>query len=143
MGFEIVLLLFSAAALLFSIISIIRGRQTKTWPSSTGRITSTSLRKSYDNEGDPDGFYPEIHFTYSVEGETYDNSFRKPKISHRRKAEEYLRQFIAGDQISFFYNPAKPTDITDKQGIRLTAVMSLIISVLIFLYSALKLIKVI
>jgi len=138
MSFEIVLLLFGAVGLLLSIISIIRGNRTKEWPSTTGNITSTSLRDSYDSDGDPDGFYPVIHFSYTIDGETYQNTFQKSRLPTKRRAFAFLGQFPTGAPITLFFNPQKPSDITDKRGVRLTAIATMIISFFVCVYSTLK-----
>ena len=64
-------LIAGAWAFLFSLRDIRRGRASKSWPTTTGKITFSGIKKVSDSEGT--FYFPDISYEYSVDGVTYYN----------------------------------------------------------------------
>ena len=128
-------LIAGAWAFLFSLRDIRRGRASKSWPTTTGKITFSGIKKVSDSEGT--FYFPDISYEYSVDGVTYlsdaihfgpARGFAFPS-SARKRASKYT----VGMPVTVYYNPEDPNIAVLEPGIRTSSFIFLGLGALSFI----------
>lgn len=105
------------------ISDIIRREQAQSYPSTRGTVIRSVIKET--GSSDDTTYSPEIDFTYPVNGKTYSsNTYRYGQVgsSQRSHADSVVAQYVVGQQVVVYYNPADPTDAIldrDTQGMDL------------------------
>ena len=91
-----------------SLYSILRSRDSKSWPPTPARVIRGKLED--DNDG---GYESVITFHYSVGGRRYEktDTFTSYPPTEGR-AERYLREYPVGCEVVTYYDPERPDDAT-------------------------------
>lgn len=101
------------------------------WPATQGSITTARVR--VDDRGESsESYHPEITYSYSVMGTSYEGSRRiigaTRGYSNRRGAEAFLQAYPVGQQVTVYYDPQKPSEAVLEAGTTRGAIGTLIIS---------------
>jgi hypothetical protein len=84
-------------------------QRSKQWPSTTGRITSSSICKHYTRGGY--SYYPCLKYQYSVNGEAFKGD--AITLAHKdpgslNDAEAVARKYEVGNEVEVFYDQSSP-----------------------------------
>lgn len=110
-----VFFLLGAALLAVAVISRRKAEASRGWPTTPGRILSTSLdsHTNYDTDNTPSTtFKPVVNYQYKVMGIEYTGG----KIAHgatsfnRSQAEQILNRYNATPNPTVYYNPQNPSE---------------------------------
>jgi len=92
----------------FCLYSILRARDSKTWPPTPARV----IRGKLDEDSDG-GYEAVITFRYSVAGRGYEKAETfDPYPPTEGRAERYLREYPTGREMTAYYDPERPNDAT-------------------------------
>jgi hypothetical protein len=87
----------------------------KTWPSTRGRIVEGSIRERsipLPRGGRAVEYHAIVVYDYAVAGRGYRSSYFNvdgPQVfSFRRRAEEHLKKWPPGTEVTVYYDPARP-----------------------------------
>lgn len=105
--------------------AVAKTKASETWPTSVGKLTRSEIVVEEDR--DPDSrnstwYNPVVAYSYNVAGETIEGSrirFANMRRGSRKKAEDVLARYRAGDSVTVRYNPEKPSEAvleTQKPG---------------------------
>ena len=101
-------------------ISIRRGKESKEWPTSEGTVISTEVeeRHEYNEDGESVYYYPRVHYDYRVGDHVYHGfKYKLMNVSmSKRKAHEFISNFMPGDTLTVYYDPEKPTESVMQPG---------------------------
>lgn len=85
------------------------GKQSAEWPSVSGRITySRAQTTRVDNST---RYTPLVKYTYTIAGRSYVNERISASDMHQKsiyRANDILRKYPAGGQVTVYYNPDDP-----------------------------------
>jgi len=101
-----------ALAVLFPLVSWMRVRASRSWPSVGGRITESTLDVE-THAGKSDSYMPRIRYEYAVKGETYESSqlnFWGSMGGSRSVAARTTARYPAGATVAVYYNPESPSE---------------------------------
>lgn len=97
-------------AVLFPLVSWMRVRASRSWPSVSGRVTESTL--DVEPRADKsDSYMPRVRYEYAVKGESYESSqlnFWGSIGGSRATAERTTTRYPAGAQVTVYYNPETP-----------------------------------
>lgn len=99
-------------AVLVALVSWMRVRASRGWPSVGGRITESTLDVE-TRAGKSDTYMPRIRYEYAVKGESYESSqlnFWGSMGGSRSVAERTTARYPAGAPVTVYYNPETPSD---------------------------------
>lgn len=91
-------------------------KASETWPTAMGKVTRSEIVVEEDNDRDGSSttwYNPVIAYSYNVAGEAIEGSrirFANMRKGSRKKAEEILARYRAGDSVTVRYNPEKPKE---------------------------------
>lgn len=115
--FALFLLGFGVFLVVFSLRSKKRAGDSQSWPSTTGRISSASIKESTSTDDDGSvsvAFYPAVEYNYQVNDVRYTGrrlSFGGIQArSSRKPAMAALERYPEDAEVTVYYNPAKPED---------------------------------
>jgi hypothetical protein len=128
-------LLAGAILLFFAIRTRRKSNASMAWPSTTGQISTASVRQnsSTDEDGHVNFTYsPVVEYDFSVNGQ----AFKGRRINYgitasptKEAAQKEVDRFSVGRQVTVFYNPEKPGEavlekkvVTSKVGLILGSV---------------------
>ena len=101
------------------------GKQSESWPIAIGYVKSGEIKRKRSSKGGP-SYRPIIVYEYEVAGQFYESNrqaFRVPIAKKgrrgREQAQAILDQFPKGEQVTVYYNPAKPEQGTLEKGFAL------------------------
>ena len=140
----IVLLAVGVTLTLLIPISISKGRKSKTWPTTRATVVSADVEEKheYDEDGDKHVYYyPRIHYDYQVDGQFY-NGFRYKLLEvsmSRRKAHEFISNFLTGDILTVYYDPEKPIESVLQPGEQKYLYVFFVIGIGLTIFSLVKL----
>lgn len=99
-------------AVLFPLVSWMRARASRSWPSVSGRVTESTL--DVERRADKsDSYMPRVRYEYAVKGESYESSqlnFWGSIGGSRATAERTTARYPAGAQVTVYYNPETPSE---------------------------------
>ena len=91
-----------------------KARASETWPTAMGKVTRSEVIVEEDKDGEGSTWYnPVVAYAYNVAGETVEGSrirFANMRRGSRKKAEEILARYSAGETVTVRYNPEKPNE---------------------------------
>ncbi len=86
------------------------------WPTTQGKITAVSVQQETRTDQENRSivvYYPEVQYTYTVEGVTYTasriNPWPRPGYSTAQKAQRDLKGYQPGHEVLVYYDPQDPT----------------------------------
>ncbi len=90
-------------------------KESRDWAATSGNIIRSEVNKIVDDEDSSKvSFLPKLEYEYYVDDATYRSKRISFGSAHdfasRQKAEEFIRQFPMGSQITVYYDPNKPKD---------------------------------
>lgn len=97
----------------------------KNWPTVEGIIVSSNVA------GDADGYYPDISFSYNIDGVDYTSTAFNPNeliarsMMGKKAAERKIRTFPRGTPIKVYYKPNDPKKAIIDPGITLNSMFFL------------------
>jgi len=140
----IVLLAVGVILTILMPISISKGRKSKTWPTTEATVVSTEVEEKheYDEDGDKHVYYyPRIHYDYRVEGQFYNGfKYKLLEVSmSKRKAYEFVSNFMAGDKLTAYYDPENPAESVLQPGEQKYLYVFFVIGIGLTIFSLVKL----
>ena len=123
--FGSIFVLAGAIMLVLSVNGYRDGQVTESWPSTTGRILSSSVQNDVDTSRDSNGrmrtrtrYEPVVQYEYEIDGRTYQG--------YRIKAGDYggaaqrayavVNRYPVGAHVSVYHDPADPGQAVLEQG---------------------------
>ena len=115
----------------------INGYNSEFWPSTTGKIISAEVKRVSNPEGE-DLYKPAVHYKYQVNNKSYQGSRITFKLENpldhirgrNRPAQEVVRQYAIGREVTVYYQPNRPKKATLEPGSRSLFLMLLRVIVL-------------
>lgn len=92
----------------------IKGSQeTSNWPSTTGTITSSSVRKETRRESNKTStvYYPSVQYRYQIDSRPYTSSriaFGNASGGRKSFAQDVAEKYPSGQKITVYYDPDDP-----------------------------------
>jgi len=124
-------------------IAINRGKKSRNWPTTEATVISTEVEEKhkYDEDGESVYFYPRAHYDYLVGGQLYQGfEYKLLEASmSKRKAIEFISNFIPGDKLTVYYDPEKPTESVMQPGEQKYFYFFLVIGIGVIVLSLVKL----
>jgi len=139
-----VLLIVGVSLSIVTFFSIKKGRKSKTWPKTKATVVSAEVEEKheYDEDGDKHVYYyPRIHYDYQVDGQFY-NGFRYKLLEasmSKRKAHEFISNFMTGDILTVYYDPEKPIESVLQPGEQKYLYVFFVIGIGLIVFSLVKL----
>ena len=105
--------------------AVAKAKASETWPTAMGKLTRSEVvvEEDRDRDGSDTTWYnPVVAYSYEVAGEKILGSrirFANLRRGSRKKAEEIVARYRAGDNVTVRYNPEKPKEAvleTQKPG---------------------------
>jgi hypothetical protein len=96
--------------------AVAKAQASETWPTAMGTLTRSEIvvEEDSDQDGGTTTWYnPVVAYSYNVAGEAIEGSrirFATMRRGSRKKAEEVLARYRAGDNVTVRYNPEKPKE---------------------------------
>ena len=96
--------------------AVAKAKASETWPTAMGTLTRSEIvvEEDSDRDGGTTTWYnPVVAYSYNVAGEAIEGSrirFANMRRGSRKKAEEVLARYRAGDNVTVRYNPEKPKE---------------------------------
>jgi hypothetical protein len=121
----VVFVLVGGIALAIGIVQYRDGEDTKSWTATTAQITSTDIEQKTETRRDSDGdrrtsttYTPIVHYTYSVDGTTYDGARIKMGLSSggEGRALDIVERYPIGAEVTAYYDPGDPDSAVLEQG---------------------------
>jgi len=116
----IVLLIVGVVLSILMLIAINRGKRSKNWPTSEATVISTEVEEKheYDEDGESVYYYPRVHYDYRIGGQVYQGyKYKLLEASmSKRKAFQFISNFMPGDKLTVYYDPEKPTESVMQPG---------------------------
>ena len=91
-------------------LSIVYETQSKTWPTTLGKIVSSSVMSRKHSKLPNDIYWSEIHYSYTVEAE-YSSSrvwFAEGYSYNKQEAKQTVSKYPINGVVEVHYNPNKP-----------------------------------
>jgi hypothetical protein len=124
-------------------IAINRGKKSRNWPTTEATVISTEVEEKhkYDEDGESVYYYPRVHYDYRVGGQVYQGfKYKLLEASmSKRKAIEFISNFIPGDKLTVYYDPEKPTESVMQPGEQKYLYVFLVIGIGVIVLSLVKL----
>ena len=116
----VVFLIVGVILSILMLIAISRGKKSRNWPTAEATVISTEVEEKheYDEDGESVYYYPRVHYDYRVGGQVYQGfKYKLLEVSmSKRKAIEFISNFMPGDKLTVYYNPEKPTESVMQPG---------------------------
>ena len=94
--------------------AVAKANASETWPTAMGKVVRSEVIVEEDKDGEGTTWYnPVVAYSYNVAGETIECSrirFANMRRGSRKKAEEILARYGAGDSVTVRYNPEKANE---------------------------------
>jgi hypothetical protein len=139
-GIALIFLVIGIALILKSRRDKQKASASRSWPSTTGRITNSgvSSHTSRDSDGDMEVSYSiSVEYEYAVKGQNFNSrniSFgARNSHRHRSQAEAELANYQVGKTVAVFYNPANPEEAVlerNASGSNALAIIGIIFTVM-------------
>jgi hypothetical protein len=111
--------------------SMLRGQKSRSWPSVTGSVLSSSIseHESTDDDGSSTTNYGvSLLYSYSVGGQEFQGTrrtFTDVKTNSRSRAEKILAMYPQGGSVTVYYDPQKPSDCVLVTGVSMVSYLFL------------------
>ncbi len=109
----VILAIIGLALTLLSVTKIKNATEAKSWPVTTGIVTSSEMKGGSK-------YYPSVTYTYTVDSVVY-NSNRISNVNfstkNRSVVEEFLKKYSFGSEVKVFYNDSEPSNAFLEPGI--------------------------
>jgi MFS superfamily sulfate permease-like transporter len=133
----IAMLAAGIALLAFGAVEFKRALASKSWPSVTGAITSSSIQKKQTRKNNRTviSYYPRVQYRYTVAGKTHSAdriAFGGTAGGSRSKAQKIVNQYPSGKTLPVYYDPDDPSVAALETGHSLMAIV-IILAGLVFL----------
>jgi hypothetical protein len=146
----IIFAVLGVVLVIFTLVSILRGYRSSTWPSASGTVILSVVERKVevdaDNTGTSTNYYPRINYGYLVSGQEYIGNKRvfagTEKYPSQRKAQNIIDAYPTGLTVTVYYNPANPHQAILEPGVQTKMVVFFIIGVGLLVFSGLKLLRV-
>ena len=93
-----------------------RENAAQTWPTVTGKITASKVKRQHDSENGPVD-YPHVSYTYEVNGKTHRSSnIMAGGELGGMNVESTLARYPQGSQVTVYYDPQNPKDAVLEPG---------------------------
>lgn len=115
----IIYIVFGLAVVFIGTRDASRGKQSESWPTTEGVITSASIRQRVVRATTK--YIPEVSYTYTVEDTRHSGSriqFGSPSSRFRNSAERVLDRFRPGSTVPVSYNSKDHAESVLKPGVR-------------------------
>jgi len=114
-------LAFTVGAFLIGLAlrNVVRGAASRRWPRVQGRVLRSFVLVDRNDEGG-EGFTPQVEFEYVVEGKTLRGrrlQYGRIGSWNRRRAEQALAPYQAGQSVQVVFNPHKAADAVLVPGV--------------------------
>ena len=134
-GLAIGLLIIGIILFFVSIFMIMAGAQSNSWAATDGIVTSTSIREKYDSDDGDYTYYPEITYSFQVDGKTYTGDRWDPTgiqsgSSIRSSAQNKIDKYPVGSTVTVYYDPNNPNKNALTKGVNGIAIIMLVISII-------------
>lgn len=142
MTVSIVLLVIGFIASLILGWSIMRGQQSRSWPSTSGTILQSAIDtfQSTDEDGSTSTTYGvRLQYQFSVGGRQYEGSrraFTNMRTSSYRRTQKILDAYPQGGAVTVFYDPDDPSSCVLEPGVNKGAYVALVFTVAMLLVGA-------
>jgi hypothetical protein len=86
-------------------------RASLSWPETTGRIINSDVEVAHRSD-DFTKYEVRVHYAYDVNGQAHESRrlrFGSSGFKERSEANKLRRRFRSGEEVSVYYDPAKPT----------------------------------
>ena len=100
------------------ISSAITNNRSRSWPTTTGKVISSKITRSIDIDTGTD-YFPRVQYEYQVDNKTYRSknvSFVGSFGSGKKAAEDRVKQYPVGQEVTVYYHPNKPKKATLEPG---------------------------
>ncbi|MCG6157513.1 DUF3592 domain-containing protein [Rubinisphaera margarita] len=107
------------------------GSASTTWPTTEGRVISSTVQTKHGTGGDPSRYFPVVEYEYTVNGE----SLRGDRISYdtqlmaQSSAAAIAKRYAAGREVTVFYDPDAPADSVIDPGASRTSWLGIAVGV--------------
>jgi len=99
-----------AAAVIF-VLTRLRLRRARTWPTQAGKVESTAVK--LETSGSPPNMssahVATVTYSYAVEGAAYSGTLRR-RFVLKGSADKWIGKYSSGSPLTIHYNPANATD---------------------------------
>ena len=107
-------LLWLAGFVFIHFRAVAKARASETWPTAMGKVSRSEVIVEEDKDGEGSTWYnPVVAYSFNVAGATVQGSrirFANMRRGSRKKAEEILARYPAGETVTVRYNPEKPSE---------------------------------
>jgi hypothetical protein len=126
--------LFMAVGLIFLIImaaATIDAQRAQSWPSTEGTISSSMVKSEWSSSSSGGGsylYYPDVHYHYSINGQSFNGNVISKMLSHSSDssyAYAYVSDHPIGSQVTVYYNPLNPSEAVLDKDVGFTAFIGL------------------
>ena len=106
----LVIIALGVKALFWVVTDFPKGYSSTKWPTTTGIVLDSSLRKSY-SRGVGFQYSPQIRYQYSINNMQYigDHVSYPPRRSSKTWAESIIKKYNLGSKATVHYNPQNPS----------------------------------
>ena len=111
---KIVGVIFLVIGLIFVFVGyyVVKGaKKVEKWPATKGVVVDSKVVSHLDSESNQTMFAPAITYRFKVEGKEYTSSdygFMNMSYNNPRKAEDIVKKYPVGKEITVYYNPENP-----------------------------------
>ena len=84
------------------------------WPSLQGKVVSSQVNSHTSN--DEEQYYVDVTYAYTAGGADYSSSFTTSDQATQSDAENDMRSYRPGSDITVYYNPKDPSSSTTSPG---------------------------
>jgi len=144
---------FGVVLITFGVYFTILSNGASAWPSVKGAITNTFVQTHISTINNPTTkstfsrtYYPEITYSWVVDGKSYKGSryglgYSHPKYPEKMTAKKVAKDFLPGQSIEVFYDPNSPKDAVIDRSEKLVSFIPLLMG-LFFLAVGLLFLKI-
>lgn len=119
MGISFLFLLIGLGIAIFGVVTLLKAKESPSWPTAEGVITSSELESWLDDEGDR-LYRADISYEYWVgEIKLTGRNVKFGKVSTNRSsdAEKILQKYPEGVPVNVYYNPDEYVDSVLEPGV--------------------------
>ncbi len=130
----VIMAIIGLALTFLGITKIKKATEAKSWPVTTGTVTSSEVKGGTK-------YYPSVTYTYNVDSVVYNSniiSYINFSTKNRSVVEEFLKKYSLDSEIKVFYNDSEPSDAILVPGINTGYIVLLafgIVLLAIFIFS--------
>jgi hypothetical protein len=108
-----ILLAIGGLMSIFGIRHVITARASRSWPSTSGMISKSSVLTRTRDKSNVLDYYPEIEYQYLVEAKSYKGDERyagsgSEIFSSEMGAKQVIENYPVGSPVTVYFNPSRP-----------------------------------